>query len=336
MKRTIRISKSGPSRSSTHINGPLTDMMIRYQMNQQYLAADNAFPNLPVMKQSDLYYKMDPDDWFSIQAQPRPPATESAGGGWSVDNTSTYFCTKVAVHKDIDDDMRDNADDIIGQNLDKDATTFVTQQLLLKRELQFVNTFFKAGVWTTDLDGVSGSPSTGEVKQLNDANTDPVKTIKGVIMAMVKLTGYKPNVIIAGPETDIELQNHSKILDRIRYVGGGGFTTNDIMAKMFGVDKYVVPYIAYNTAAKNKTKSMSLMYGKDMMLVYANPTPSIEQPSAGYLFGWRGMKGASAQGMRIKRFRMEEIESDRVEGEMACDMRITAADLGGFIDDAVA
>ena len=81
---------------------------------------------------------------------------------------------------------------------------------------------------------------------------------------------------------------------------------------------------------------MSLVYGKNVLLAYANPSPSIEQPSAGYTFSWKGYFGASGAGLRIKQFRIEPREVDRIEGEMAFDMKATATDLGCFLANAVA
>ena len=45
--------------------------------------------------------------------------------------------------------------------------------------------------------------------------------------------------------------------------------------------------------------------------------------------------GAGPSGNRIKRFRMEQIASDRIEGEMAFAAKLVAADLGVFFEDAV-
>jgi hypothetical protein len=48
------------------------------------------------------------------------------------------------------------------------------------------------------------------------------------------------------------------------------------------------------------------------------------------------MSGASSSGYRIKRFRMENIEADRIEGQMAFDYRVVAPELGYFFATAVA
>jgi hypothetical protein len=59
------------------------------------------------------------------------------------------------------------------------------------------------------------------------------------------------------------------------------------------------------------------------------------QPSGGYIFSWTGYLGAGPAGNRIKRFRIEQIASDRIEGEMAFDAKLVAPDLGVFFEDAV-
>ena len=320
-----------PTQGDSHVNVPLTDMAIRYQLNQKYLVADNVFPNLPVMRRADRYYVYQKGDWARVDAQARAPATESVGGGWTLDNTPTYYCEKYAIHKDIDDDIRANADEMIAANFDKDATQYVTQQLLRKREQMFVSKFFSTGVWDTDLDGTSH----GDFTPFDDVTVDPVLTIKNQMLNVLKLTGYMPNVMVVGPEVHQVLENHSKILDRIKYTQRG-IVTEDILAAVFGVEKYLVPRVAQNTAVKGQTDAMSLVYGKNVLLAYANASPSIEQPSAGYTFSWKGYFGASGAGLRIKQFRIEPREVDRIEGEMAFDMKATATDLGCFLANAVA
>ena len=59
-------------------------------------------------------------------------------------------------------------------------------------------------------------------------------------------------------------------------------------------------------------------------------------PSAGYIFTWKGYLGGNSQGIKIKRFRMEHIASDRVEAEQTYDMKVVSADLGVYLKDAVA
>ena len=77
------------------------------------------------------------------------------------------------------------------------------------------------------------------------------------------------------------------------------------------------------------------VWGTSALLAYAAPAPGLLQPSAGYIFTWDGLLGAGAYGTRIKRFRMENIESNRVEGESAYDMHKVGANLGAYWSDIV-
>lgn len=87
-----------PSPRDVHVNAPLTNISIAYIQNAQNFIADRVFPMIPVQKQSDRYFEYTRDDWFRIEAQLRGPATESAGSGFNIDNTPTYFADVFAVN----------------------------------------------------------------------------------------------------------------------------------------------------------------------------------------------------------------------------------------------
>src|SRR5271166_4263309 len=137
-----------PTRSDVHVNKPLTNISIAYIQRAQDFIADKVFPIVPVMKQSDRYFVYTKDYWFRTGATKRGPASESAGGGFHVDNTPNYFADVWAFHQDVDDQTRANADQPL--DMDRDAVLFVTQNLLLRREIQFMNQYMQTGIWTGD------------------------------------------------------------------------------------------------------------------------------------------------------------------------------------------
>src|SRR5690606_36487085 len=100
------------------------------------------------------------------------PGTPSAGGTYEIDNTPTYFCTKYAYHKEVTEEDRVNADDPLDP--DADASEFVSQKLLIKREVIWAAKYFTTGVWGTELDGVSSNPSDGEFLQWDQSTADPI------------------------------------------------------------------------------------------------------------------------------------------------------------------
>ena len=81
--------------------------------------------------------------------------------------------------------------------------------------------------------------------------------------------------------------------------------------------------------------SVGFINGKNALLAYRPTSLGLKTPTAGVNFIWTGYAGAPSNGARMKRFRMEELGSDRVEGELAFDCRVTGADLACYFSSIV-
>jgi len=177
-----------PTAQAVHaVDVPLTNISTAYIQSQTNFIADKVFPVVPVEKQTDKYYTYTKNDWFRDEAQPRADGTESAGSGYGL-STASYSCDLYAIHKDIGYQARNNAD--AGINLDRDATEFVTQRLMLRREIQWVSDYFTTSVWGTD-----STPS-----NLWSAYTtsDPIDDIETGKSAILSVTGFEPNTLVLG------------------------------------------------------------------------------------------------------------------------------------------
>lgn len=316
-----------PEYGQVHVNVPLTNISVAYQQDATNFIADQIFPMVPVDKQGNLYYEYLLEDWIRITAEERAPGTESAGGGWDLTN-HPYFCRLFSIHKDIDDQTAQNADSAF--NLDRDATQWVTHQLLLKREVDFINNFLSPGIWGLDYT----SSTTPGALAWDNVNASPITDVLTARLKIGQLTGYQPNVLALGPVTFMRLLNSPEIINRVKF-SGSGFPTAAVLSQAFGVDKIVVGNAIYNPAPKGAAMTPQYVWGTSAFLAYAAPAPGLLQPSAGYIFTWDGLLGAGAYGTRIKRFRMENIESNRVEGESAYDMHKVGANLGAYWSDIV-
>jgi hypothetical protein len=317
-----------PTAGDIHVNRPLTNISVAYMNQEQQFIADTVFPSVPVELPSNLYYKYNKGEWFRTEAQVRAPRTESVGSGWTM-TTDSYHALVKAVHVDITDMDRATQDRPV-IDLDRDGTLFVTRDMLLRRELDFVNTYFKAGVWDglPDQTGAS-SAATNQFIQWNRASSVPVEDFFNARVRLGESTGYVPNVLVLGAYAYGALHNHAEILERIKYTQKG-IVTLDLLAALFDIDKVVVPYVVQNTAAEGAPTAMSYIYGKSALLVYAAPNAGLLQPSGGYTFEWTGYLGAQIHGTRMKKFRMEAIASDRVECEAAYDMKVVSSEMGAF------
>lgn len=309
---------ANPVGADLHVNTPLTNLSVSSMQEDTTFIARTVFPTVPVQKQSDKYYVYPRGDWSRPQAQKRARGSQSAGGGWAL-STDTYFTDVWAVHKDNDDQDYANADSVF--NLDSEATDWVTLQMLMRQEAEFVTTYMSPSVWDTELTG-DGTPTGPQFLFWDDANSKPITDIKNAIIAMTKRTGgFRPNVIVIGPEVYNALTENPQIVSRIQY-SEIAIVTADLLASMFGVPKVVIPYAVENLAAEGLTDDFDFTFGKNVLLAYAAPRPGIRTLSAGYTFAWTGYTGASTLGTRIRRFRMEEITSWRVEGDTAFDMKV--------------
>lgn len=321
-----------PTAGDVHVDAVLTNISEAWVQDTGNFIADQVFPMVPVAKQSDLYYKYDQNDFWRDEAQLRAPSTESAGGGYRL-STDSYFCHIWAFHKDVDDPTRANADSPLSP--DRDATSFVTTKLMMRRERLFVNSFFQSGVWGQDLTGSAAAPGAGEFLQWDQASSDPVGDVDAERNRVASQTGFMPNVLVVSPYVHSAIRNNADVRDRFKYTQGG-VVSEDMLAALFEVDRYVVARSAYASNAAGATEAYDFNFGKSALLVYAAPSPALMQPTGGYTFVWSGLLGANAFGGRIKNFRMEHLEADRIEGEMAIDAKLTAASLGVFFENAVA
>ena len=323
-----------PSRRQVHIDRALTNISVAFIQSADAFVAERVFPVVPVQKQSDRYFVYEKEDWFRDEAQKRAPATESAGGGYDIDNTPSYFCEKYAFHKDVTEEDRVNADDPLRPN--EDASRFVTQKMLLKREVVWANKFFSPDTWNNEAEGTSSSPGSDEVLQWDQEGSTPIQDVDAAKMSIASKTGFRPNVLVLGADVYSALRNHDDILGRIVFTQRG-IVTPDILAQLFDVERVVIGWAVKNSAAKGATEDTDFLLGKHALLAYSAPSPGIMQPTAGYIFSWQGLLGAGAYGNRIVRLSMDQlgIGTERVEGEMAFDVKKVADDLALFFKNVV-
>lgn len=317
-----------PSLIDGHINRALTNISVAYAQSQTDFIADRVFPIVPVAKKSDSYFIYTKADWLRTEARKRAPGTESAGSGYGL-STATYTADVIAVHKDIDDQIRANVDAPI--DVERDATLHVTYQILLKRELDWQTAFFATSKWTGSTTGGDITPG---VKWDNAAST-PIEDIKAQIISVAEKTGRKPNIFVPGPETWLKLSDHPDVVDRIKHTSASPVTA-ELFARLIGVEQVLVPMATRNTAGEGATATMDFVYGKNALLVYAPPNPGLLTPSGGYTFTWTGYLGARAGGAQITQIRAPLLKVDRVEGESAYVHKLVAADVGTFFSAAVA
>lgn len=312
-----------PTASAVHVDRPLTNMSQAIIQSTDAFIAGRVFPFVPVSKKSDSYYVYTQADWFRDEAQIRPPATESAGSGYNL-STSTYNCDVYAIHKDIDEQTDANADEIL--NLEQDAVEFVTQRMLLRKEIEWTTSFFASSIWGTDL--------TPTNLWDNYATSTPLTDVQTGIKTVLSNTGFKPNTLVLGYDVWSSLLNHPDIIERIKYTSSS-VPTAQVLGTYFGVDRVFVASAIKNTANEGATASYSFVQGKHALLCYVAPRVGPRTPTAGATFAWTGVSYGGGQTVGIKRFDIPEIAATRIEAQMAWDSKVVGSGLGYFFASVV-
>lgn len=317
-----------------HIDRALTNISVAYTQGSNAFIADKVFPIVSVVKRSDTYFVYSKADMFRNEVQERGQGAESAGGQWNLTEADPYFCRKYAYHYDITEEERVNYDRPI--DVERDTVEWLTNKMLLKREMDFANKFFRRNIWGQDIqaDGVA-------IRKWSDPTSDPVKFVNDQMLAMAENTGLKPNFAIMAPDVFYALKNHEAIMDRIKYTQKG-IVTEDLIASLFEIDNIYIPWAVFNSGPQTPNydetqTNMRFIYKGQLLLGYRTPRPSLKAATAGYIFAWTGLEGSSAYGSRIVRIPMPMLGlgTERLEMEMAYDQKIICQDLGVFIYDLV-
>lgn len=322
-----------------HVNQPLTQLMIAYyQSSPNRFIADQVFPNIPVQHQTDFYYKMGRRSFLQTNARKRAPGTQTPGVEWNF-TKDTFRCDTWGLHHDIEDQLRANADSNF--TLDATGTELITQQMLLRRETEWMNAFFKTGVWASDLTGIaSGTPTANQFLAFDNTASSPIETFQKVRRAFQLRTGLVPNVAVFGSTAYDTLEQHPEIIERVKYTQSVLRIDRNLIGQAIQIPKILVSEAVQAVDGSEELEAdvvpeTEWLADDSILIAHASPRPSRNNPSAGYTFSWNGYLGASAFGGRIKRFRMEPIASDRIEIEASFDFKVVAPELGTFLTNVV-
>ena len=332
-----------PSRGDVHVNRPLTNISVAYMQRAENFVSRYVFPVVRVKKQGDVYFTYERGDFFRDEMRERAPGTESAGSTYRV-GTDSYFAKVWAIHKNVSDQIRANADTPLTP--DREAVRFVTEKAMIREERSWADKYFGSTSWTFRADGASSRTAAGsldftdtsnnQVIYWDAANSTPVEDVRLFKRTIQESTGFRPNTLTISRKVFDTLVDHEDIIARLNrgQTGGPAMANRDDLARLFELDRILVMDAIYNSAEEGVDAVHKFIGTKHGLLSYSPASPAIDTPSAGYTFLWTGFVGAMS-GIRIKRFRMENLASDRVEAEMAFDQKIVSKDLGMFLNGIV-
>tara|TARA_Y100000310_G_scaffold74123_1_gene70259 strand:+ start:499 stop:1422 length:924 start_codon:yes stop_codon:yes gene_type:complete len=304
-----------PRVNQVHVDATISNAAIRYS-NTSYIA-DEVAPKVPVVKDTGKYFEFDRGDFLRDDAlDARAPGTRAPRSGYNI-STGDYTLLQIAHASTVPDEILDNADDVLRPF--EDAANFSMEMIHIRKERRASDALFASSVWNTD--------KTVDNQWSDFANSDPADDIATGLTAVLKETGFLPNVLVIGREVLDKLVIHPDGLDRFKHTQTGILDVGDV-ARWLGVDRIVVGNAVYNTAVEGQTQSNSFIWGKNALLMFVPAGPSISTPSAAYTF--------EREDIQTLRFREEAEHQDVVEVTVRSEIKVTAATAGYYFPSVVA
>ena len=340
-KRTAQSIQADIAKGAFRPHTALSNMALAYYQNDAKAFAKTIFPICPVSLSSDNYYIFDKEDLLRDNWQ-RKPAYGKVDPAVLSEHTESYACTVDQMIMGIDRIRQTDLSRRQGpatKDPRAQRTRTMAGQANIHQDALFAKKFFKSGVWGHEETGVdSTNPTSKQFIKFSNDNSDPVALIDDRKTQMEQNTGRMPNRIAIGVNVFNALKKHPAILERVKY---GGSTANpatiteNVLAQLFGIERLTVQRSIMNKADLGQTANMQYIGDPNgFLLAYATDTPSIEEPSAGYIFTWDMLGDGNI--MPILNYDGESgTHSEFIEGLMATDMKKTADDLAMYFTDAV-
>ncbi len=340
-KRTAASIQADIAKGVFRPHTALSNMALGYYQSDAKAFAKTIFPICPVSLSSDNYYIFDKEDLLRDNWQ-RKPAYGKVDPAILSEHTESYVCVVDQMIMGIDnirqtDLMRRQGPVTMDPRTQRTKT--MAGQANIHQDVLFARAFFKPGVWEHEEIGVdSTAPESGKFIKFSNGNSDPVAIVDNRKTVMEQNTGRMPNRMAIGVNVYNTLKQHPAILDRVKYGGSTAnpaLVTENVLAQLFGVEQLTVQRSIMNQAKQGKKADMQYIGDPNgFLLAYATDHPSIDEPSAGYIFTWDMLGNGNI--MPVLSYDGEPgTHATFIEGLMATDMKKTADDLGMYFRDAV-
>lgn len=329
--------------NQVHIDVPLTNLVVAQLQSDENFIADKVFPNVPVDKQSGKFYTWPRGQFNRVgDVKPLAPGVESETIDLAV-SQDNYFCDVFALGMDFTEQMLANVDQQL--NVRTVGATMLANRMRLKREIDWVNTYFAPGVWSTQYTGVASAPTASQFIKWSDGASDPIKTVTTAKTALYLASGgaasYNDYVAVMTQDVLDVLLNHPNLINRLN---GGATTANPAvvtkqrLAELLGVSEILVPRAIANFAKEGLADQNDFVV-KNRFAIFSRPkAPGMMVPSSGYNFTWSA--GANAgYGIQVNSFTGEYLAIkhivEKLEVINCWDMKVVSPDMAVYFGDVI-
>lgn len=296
-------------------------------------------PSVVVPKQSGSFPNFPRSFWFRDEMKERADAQPSAQGTMGM-SFIPYAAPVYAWKTALGAQARANA---LPVDLDQAGSRLCANKATLKREILWFNTFYKTGVWTTQVQSLkSGSGGTAGVNlPWTDATALPIKQIKTALASQSALTGdlYRANRAVFSRDAWDAFTEHPNVINRInagQTPGGPAEATLNMVAAWLGLKEVIVAGGIQTTSNEGVAEASAtyarIATGGQLLLAYVPDAPAQFTPSAMYSIDWvppGSMVGGL--GNAVASWYEQHLKAQLYEIEMATQPLVVSADCGALM-----
>ena len=265
-----------PSGKDAHHDAPLANLAIKAFAASEGFIANQVLPIVPVMKQSDRYYIIDPDSWLRVPFTKRARKTSAREVEYQVSSDNYYADNYALLTTNAKEDLA-NADNAI--RLRENSTLFVTEMLLRDNEVRVAN------LATTGTNLGSYVSLSGTAKWTDFVNSDPIADVTTARAFIRGKTGIEANTMIIDYDTKEIVKRHPALLDMFKYTSAGMLDDKELM-HVFGVANILTAAGIKNNAREGAVASITNIWGNNVIIAHIEPGISLETKTFGLTMRW--------------------------------------------------
>ena len=261
-----------PQLGDVHVNTPLTNFAL--QLRNRAFVADELFPIVPVVKESDLYYTFSREELRDVDTL-RAPGALAKEVDWSP-STATYIAQEYAMRHLLPDRIVNNADTPVRPRMNTVAKLMKWIDLGKEKRLQALAQNSNNAVAT-----VAASPKWDGTSPTIEKDIDTAKD------SVRNNAGVEPNAILFAENVKDVVKRDTTLRDLIRYVINLGAGNRELLINgelppvLFNL-AIIVAGAVEDTSKLGQSSTIAKIWGDSVPVFYRELTPSLEALTWGY------------------------------------------------------
>lgn len=306
-----------PKIGDVHVNAPLTNFAL--QLRNRAFVAEEVFPIIPVVKESDVYYTFSREELRDVDTL-RGAGALAKEVEW-VPSTATYVAQEYALRNLLPDRIVDNADTPVRPRQNTVAKLMKWILLGQEKRLQAIAQN-GANVVATVAASPKWDGTSPNIERDIDTAKDSVRNNAGV----------EPNSILLAENVKDVVKRDSTIRDLIRYVINLGSGNRELLENgelppvMFNL-RIIIAGAVEDTSKQGASSSIAKIWNDAVPVFYRELSPSLDALTWGHIM--------RVQNALVRAYRDEHRKGEWIEASILQAEELVTSNAANIITDVL-